>query len=110
MWCSAAFALLLPGGFALGAGDARRGSQLFGQCMACHSVQPGEHQTGPSLAHVWNRKAGTIPDFMRYSDPVQQSGITWNAAALDKWLPYPAQLHSGNTMTLPRVQAARVPQ
>ena len=29
--------------------------------MVCHSVQPGEHQTGPSLTHVWNRKAGTTP-------------------------------------------------
>ena len=60
---SAAFALQLPGGFALGAGDAKRGAQLFQQCMACHSVQPDEHMTGPSLAQVWNRKAGTTPGF-----------------------------------------------
>ena len=92
------------------AGDAKRGAQLFGQCMACHSVQPGEHQTGPSLAHVWNRKAGTIPDFMRYSDPVKQSGITWNAAALDKWLANPAQLIPGNSMTFPGIKDAQARQ
>ncbi len=92
------------------AGDPKRGAQLFGQCMACHSVQPGEHQTGPSLAHVWNRKAGTIPDFMRYSDPVKQSGITWNAAALDKWLANPAQLIPGNSMTFPGIKDAQARQ
>ena len=81
------------------AGDAKRGAQLFGQCMACHSVQLGEHQTGPSLAHVWNRKAGTTAGFMRYSDAVKQSGVTWNETALDKWLANPAQLVPGNSMT-----------
>src|SRR5258705_13576705 len=84
---------------ALAAGDAARGAQLFGQCMACHSVAPGEHQTGASLAHVWNRKAGTTPGFLRYSDPLKRSGITWNEAALDKWLANPAQLIPGNSMT-----------
>jgi cytochrome c len=67
--------------------------------MACHSVEPAEHQTGPSLAHIWNRKAGTILDFMRYSDALKGSGITWNEGALDKWLANPAQLVPGTTMT-----------
>ncbi len=92
------------------AGDAKRGAQLFGQCLACHSVQPDEHMTGPSLAHVWNRKAGTMPGFMRYSDPVKQSGITWNAAALDKWLANPAQLIPGNSMTFSGIKDAQARQ
>src|SRR5260221_2291970 len=86
------------------AGDAKRGAQLFGQCMACHSVQPGEHETGPSLAHVWNGKTGTTPGFMRYSDAVKQSGVTWNETALDKWLASPAQLVPGNSMTFPGIK------
>lgn len=28
------------GGTAMAAGDARRGAQLFQQCLACHSVEP----------------------------------------------------------------------
>ncbi len=104
------FALLIPGGFALGAGDAKRGAQLFRQCMACHSVQPGEHQTGPSLAHAWNHEAGTAPGFMRYSDAVKQSGVTWNEAALDKWLANPAQLIPGNSMTFPGIKDPRARQ
>ncbi|MGH6832387.1 MAG: c-type cytochrome, partial [Methyloceanibacter sp.] len=37
------------------AGDAARGARLFQNqnCAACHSVSPGEHMTGPSLAGVW---------------------------------------------------------
>src|SRR2546428_2932934 len=89
------------------AGDAARGVKVFQACMACHSVQPDEHMTGPSLAHVWNRKAGSAEGFMRYSDPVKQSGITWNAAALDKWLANPAQLIPGNGMTFPGIKDAK---
>ena len=42
------------------AGDPKRGAQAFRQCMACHSVAAGEQMTGPSLAHIWNRKAGSV--------------------------------------------------
>jgi cytochrome c len=86
---------------ALAAGDASRGAALFRQCLACHSVESGEHQTGPSLAHVWNENAGTIQGFMRYTDALKRSGITWNEATLDKWLTNPAQLVPGTSMTFP---------
>src|SRR5712691_10701263 len=80
---------------AVAAGDAKRGAQLFQQCMACHSVQPDEHLTGPSLAHVWNHKAGTAEGFTRYSDVLRGSGLTWNPATLHKWLASPQQLVPG---------------
>jgi cytochrome c len=94
-------------GLAMGAGDAKRGAQLFGQCMACHSVKEGEHMTGPSLAHLWNRKAGTAERFMRYSDAVKQSGVNWEEATLDKWLSDPARFVPGNSMTFPGVKEAK---
>lgn len=86
------------------AGDATRGAQLFGQCTACHSTAPGEHLTGPSLAQVWNHKAGTAAGFMRYSDAVKRSGIIWNETALDQWLASPAQLVPGSSMTFPGIK------
>ena len=89
---------------AVAAGDANRGAKLFGQCMTCHSVQADEHQTGPSLAHVWNRKAGTVEDFKRYSEAMKRSGISWNEATLDKWLAHPAQAIPGTTMTFPGIK------
>jgi cytochrome c len=91
--------LLAFGAAATAAGDAKRGAQLFGQCMACHSTAPGEHLTGPSLAHIFNHKAGSTEGFMRYSDALKGANLTWNAATLDKWLANPAQLVPGTSMT-----------
>lgn len=91
--------LLLCANAAMAAGDANRGAKVFGQCMACHSIQAGEHQTGPSLAHVWNQKAGSVEGFLRYSDALKAAGLTWDEATLDKWLANPAKLIRGTTMT-----------
>jgi len=103
----AVLVLACVSGVALGAGDPKRGVQLFGQCMACHSVREGEHMTGPSLAHVWNRKAGAATGFMRYSDAVKQSGVNWDETTLDKWLSDPARFVPGNSMTFPGVKEAK---
>jgi cytochrome c len=81
------------------AGDAKRGAQVFQACMACHSVAEGEHMTGPSLAHVWNHKAGTVPGFQRYSDALKRANLVWSEATLDKWLANPAALVPGTAMT-----------
>jgi cytochrome c len=94
----------------MAAGDAKRGAQLFGQCMACHSVTPGEHETGPSLAHVWNHKAATVEGFTRYSDALKAAGITWNEAALDKWLANPAQMVPGTSMAFPGIKEPQARQ
>src|SRR5439155_24495464 len=44
-------------------GDPARGAALFQQCASCHSVEAGVQLTGPSLAAIWNRRAGTVPGF-----------------------------------------------
>jgi cytochrome c len=85
----------------LAAGDAKRGARVFQACMACHSIEPGEHMTGPSLAHIWNRKAASVEAFQRYSEALKHAGITWNEATLDKWLADPQKLVPGTTMTFP---------
>jgi cytochrome c len=78
--------------------------------MACHSVTPGEHETGPSLAHVWNHKAATVEGFTRYSDALKAAGITWNEAALDKWLANPAQMVPGTSMAFPGIKEPQARQ
>lgn len=80
-------------------GDAQRGAKLFGQCAACHSTTAGEHLTGPSLAHVWNRKAASAEGFHRYSEALKRSGLAWNPATLDQWLADPQALVPGTTMS-----------
>jgi cytochrome c len=83
------------------AGDPKRGAQVFRQCMACHSVAASEHMTGPNLAHIWNRKAGSVEGFLRYSDPLKRADVIWNEATLDKWLANPERFLPGTSMTFP---------
>lgn len=70
----------------------------FGQCAACHSLQPGKHGIGPSLVGVYGTKAGEIPGYS-FSAPLEASGLTWDDATLDKWLEAPMQTVPGTKMT-----------
>ena len=108
--CSLMLLLVFEMQAAFAAGDAKRGAQVFRQCAACHSVAPGEHLTGPSLAHVAGHKAGTAQGFQRYSDALKRSGVTWDDATLDKWLASPEKLIPGNSMTFPGVREAQARQ
>ena len=99
LWGLAVLLALSARGYA--AGDAARGARLFSQCMACHSVAEGEHLTGPSLAHVWNHKAASVPGFQRYSEAIKRADINWDEATLDKWLASPQAVVPGTSMTFP---------
>lgn len=98
--------LFVAAALAQAAGDAKRGAQAFAQCMACHSTQPGEHLTGPSLAHAWNHKAASAEGFQRYSDALKKSAIIWNEETLGKWLANPEAFVPGTTMTFPGLKNA----
>ncbi|WP_260393095.1 cytochrome c family protein [Ralstonia sp. SET104] len=63
--------------------------------------------TGPSLAGVLGRKAGTADGFVRYSDTLKQSGLVWDKRNLDAWLKNPAAVVPGNAMTFPGIADAR---
>ena len=99
----------MPSDAAETAGDAKRGAKVFQACVACHSAEPGRHMTGPSLAQLFGRKAGTAKGFLRYSDPMLKSDIVWDERTLDQWLASPAQLIPGNDMAFPGLpdQSAR---
>jgi cytochrome c len=81
-----------------------RGEHLFGTCAACHSLQPNRNMTGPSLSAIWNRKAGTLPSFHRYSPALKSADVVWNDQTLDEWLKDPQHLIPGNTMTFPGIK------
>ncbi len=88
-------------------GDAARGERMYRACVACHSLEPNRNMTGPSLAEVWNRKAGGLPSFPRYSAALKSAGIIWNDATLDEWLKEPQHFIPGNTMTFPGIRNAQ---
>lgn len=89
------------------AGDPGRGVALFRQCAACHSAEPGVQLTGPSLAMIWNRTAGTVAGFGRYSTVLKHAGVTWDAATLDRWLARPQAVVPETTMTFQGVPDPR---
>jgi cytochrome c len=99
--------ILLLGATAAGAADAQEGAKLYRTCAACHSLQPGRHMTGPSLADLWERKAGTAAGFPRYSEALKSSGVTWNAETLDAWLADPSTFIPSNRMTFPGIGDAK---
>ena len=99
--------VLLGAGAASAAGDAARGANAFRACIACHSLEPGVHRTGPSLAAVWGRKAGSLEDFARYSSALKGSGMVWNEQTLDRWLRDPQAAVPGNYMIFRGIDAER---
>lgn len=99
------FALLAD--TAVAAGDPERGARDFQPCLACHSVNPGEHSTGPSLANLWSRKAATAEGFPRYSDALKGANVVWDENSLDKWLSDPRRFIPGTSMAFQGIKDAQ---
>lgn len=70
-------------------GSAARGRRLFvEQCAVCHETAPEFHKDGPSLAGVFDRKAGSAPYFTGYKG-LRGATFVWTAERLDAWLSDP---------------------
>jgi cytochrome c len=80
---------------------------VFRACTACHSLRPDRNMTGPSLAGLWDRKAGSLPSFTRYSPALKSSDIVWDGQTLDTWLKDPKHDVPGNRMTFPGIKDDR---
>ena len=88
-------------------GNPERDQRIFGACAACHSLQPDQNMTGPSLADLWNRKAGSVANFNRYSSALQSSNIVWNDKTLDEWINDPQHVVPDNQMAFAGIKDAR---
>ena len=93
----ALFATLLLVGAARADGDAARGEVKFQDCAACHKLEAGANNVGPSLHDIFTRKAGELADF-RYSPAMKRSGITWSPETLDKFIADPQGMVPANRM------------
>ena len=93
----ALFMTLLLAGAARADGDAARGEAKFQDCAACHKLEPGANNVGPSLHGIFTRKAGELADF-RYSPAIKRSGIVWSPETLDTFITDPQAMVPGNRM------------
>jgi cytochrome c len=88
-------------------GDAQAGAQAFNACSARHSLRPGQHMTGPSLADIWEKPAGAVAGFPRYSPALKSSGVVWTFEALNAWLADPRAFIPKTRMTFPGVESEK---
>ena len=78
-------------------GDAAAGERTFLQCVACHVVEPGVNRSGPSLAGIIGRTAGTV-DGYNYTEANANSGITWSLEKMYQYLENPRRVVPGTKM------------
>jgi cytochrome c len=86
--------------------DAGQGKRQFIFCQACHTTNMGGAiKVGPNLSGIVGRAAGQAEGFV-YSAALTDAGLTWDAAALDKWIENPAAMVPGTTMVFAGIRDA----
>ena len=75
-----------------------KGTVLFLQCRACHTLESGgPNKVGPNLHGVFGRQAGLAPGYA-YSQAVSNAKIVWSDETLNAWLTRPSDFLPGNQM------------
>ena len=77
--------------------DPARGEARFQECAACHKLEAGVNEVGPTLHGLFMRKAGELADF-RFSPAMKRSGIVWTPETLDKYIADPQGMIPANRM------------
>jgi cytochrome c len=95
--CTTLLLMLLSLGGARAEGDPVRGEARFQDCAACHKLEAGSNNVGPSLHGIFERKAAALSDF-RYSPALKRSGISWKPETLDKFITDPQAMVPENRM------------
>src|SRR5262249_28645665 len=86
---------------ALGA-DANAGKTFFrAQCALCHSAEANDNggAQGPNLDGVFGRHSASTG--FSYTQAMKSSGLTWDAATLDRFLNSPTTVVPGSAMVIP---------
>jgi cytochrome c len=98
---SMAVATAQEGGAAATAAPAKAkpGEAAFNNhCRTCHSAKDGDNRLGPSLHGIVGAKAGAQAGYPNYSGALKGSGITWDAATLDRFIANPEEVVPNNAM------------
>ena len=78
-------------------GDAAKGEAKFKECAACHKLEAGANNVGPSLHGIFGRPAASLADF-RYSPAMKRSAVTWTPETLDVFVTNPQAMIPANRM------------
>lgn len=90
--------LLAPLGAGAQEGDAGEGERLYRQCRTCHMIGDGaENRAGPHLNGLLGRAAASVEGF-RYSPALSESGITWDADMIGRFIEDPRGTVPGTRM------------
>ncbi len=61
-----------------------RGAEVFGACIACHTLSPDEGvRAGPTLAGLFGRRIASLPGY-RYSEPLKRMDIVWTPETVSR--------------------------
>jgi cytochrome c len=72
---------------AAAAQDAAKGKAVFEQCAACHSLEAGKNEVGPTLHGLFGRKSAS-EEFL-YSPAMKRANVTWTPELLETFLANP---------------------
>jgi cytochrome c len=61
-------------------------------------VREGDNRLGPNLHKIVGRKAGSQPDYARFSSAMKETGFVWNEENLDRFIANPDEVVPGNSM------------
>jgi glucose/arabinose dehydrogenase/cytochrome c2 len=87
---------------------ANAGKAVFRQqCALCHSAEAndGGGAQGPLLQGLFGRAAASGAGYANYSQALRNSGLTWDAATLDRFLTAPTEVVPGSAMVVPVASA-----
>lgn len=61
-----------------------RGAEVFGACVACHTLTPDEGaRAGPTLAGLFGRRIASVPGY-RYSEPLKRMDLVWTPETVSR--------------------------